>query len=151
MSKKSATSSKFENNWLTKSLENLEKSIWPPLDPDEGSYLIKTCNHLRKKQLQNFSTEDLRIMIGQDIGLKFLIPVAIKTLTENILAEGDLYPGDLLKCVLTSDKDYWQENRDNWTIVCELFEKNMTKLEAAEVIQSIKKDWTDNYSEFKKK
>ncbi len=54
---------KLENNWRQKSLESLEKKTWPALSSDEGSYLIKTCNSLRKKQLQDFTTEDLRIMI----------------------------------------------------------------------------------------
>lgn len=65
---------KFENNWKSKSLENLEKDIWSPLHKDENSYLIQTCHKLRKKQLKDFEIEDLRIMIGQNIGLNFLIP-----------------------------------------------------------------------------
>ncbi len=32
---------------------------------------VITCHKLRKKQLNNFDIEDLRIMIGQNIGLIF--------------------------------------------------------------------------------
>ena len=111
---------KLENNWRQKSLESLEKKTWPALSSDEGSYLIKTCNSLRKKQLQDFTTEDLRIMIGQEIGLYFLIPLAIDTLTDNLFAEGDYYEGDLLKSVLDVDTKFWNDNKDYWQQLNEL-------------------------------
>lgn len=103
---------KFENNWRQKSLESLEKNIWPALSSDEGSYLIKTCNSLRKKQLQDFTTEDLRIMIGQEIGLYFLMLLAIETLTDDLFAEGDI--GPLLKNVLEADTKFWDDNKNYW-------------------------------------
>ncbi len=105
---------KLENNWRQQSLERLEKKAWPSLSSDEGSYLIKTCNSLRKKQLQDFTTEDLRIMIGQEIGVYFLMPLAIETLTENLFAEGDMYEGDLLKSVLEVETKFWDDNKNYW-------------------------------------
>lgn len=104
----------MENNWRYKTLENLEKNVWPTLGSDEGSHLIKTCHELRKKQLQDFTTEDLRIMIGQEIGLYFLIPLAIETLTNDLFAEGDMYEGDLLKNVLEVDTKFWDNNIKYW-------------------------------------
>lgn len=105
---------KLENNWREKTLETLEKDIWPALTDNDASYLIKTCNALRKKQLKHFTTEDLRIMIGQEIGLYFLIPLALETLTDNLFAEGDMYPGDLLKNVLDVDTPFWDNNQNYW-------------------------------------
>ena len=105
---------KLETNWRQKSLESREKKTWPALSSDEGSYLIKICNTLRKKQLQDFTTEDLRIMIGQEIGLYFLMPLAIETLTGNLFAEGDYYEGDLLKSVLEVDTKFWDDNKNYW-------------------------------------
>ena len=105
---------KLENNWRLKSLESLEKKIWPPFSSDEGSYLIKTCNSLRKKQLQDFTTEDLRIMIGQEIGLYFLMPLAIEKLAETLFAGGDMYEGDLLKNVLDINTSFWDDNKNYW-------------------------------------
>lgn len=141
---------KFENNWKHKTLENLEKSVWPPLDSSEGSHLIKTCNALRKKQLKDFSVEDLRIMIGQDIGLNFLIPLAIEVLRNNILAEGDLYEGDLLKSVLTSDKEYWSISTETLKAMCNIFEQNEQKLKEYDTTWEIRKSWFDSYKELKK-
>lgn len=63
-------------------------------------------------------------MIGQNIGLDYLIPLAIDKLKDNILAEGDFHEGDFLKNVLTCNKKYWLNNKENWGIICELFIKN---------------------------
>lgn len=40
---KKTSNIKFEKNWKDKTLENLEKKIWPSLDSDENSQLVKTC------------------------------------------------------------------------------------------------------------
>lgn len=140
---------KLESNWTTKTLESLEKNIWPPINSSQESYLVNTTHALRKKQLKDFSIEDLRIMIGQDIGLKFLVPFAISILQNNILAEGDYYEGDLLKSVLTSDKNYWANSKENWVLVCRIFEKNEQTLHNTDTTWEIKKTWFDSYKEFK--
>ena len=59
----------MDNKVISKTLEYLENEIWS--SQHDNSYLVRTCNLLRKKQLQDFTTEDLRIMIGQEIGLKW--------------------------------------------------------------------------------
>jgi hypothetical protein len=48
-------------------------------------------------------------------------------LENNILAEGDLYAGDLLKSVLDSDEEYWIKNKNLWLIVKNLY-TNSNKL-----------------------
>ncbi len=49
-------------------------------------------------------------MIGQNIGLKFLVPLALKYLHARPLAEGDFYPGDLLVSLLRAEVVFWKEN-----------------------------------------
>lgn len=61
------------------------------------------CHRLRRKPLDQFVAEDLRIMIGQQIGLQYLLPRAIALLSADPLTEGDFYPGDLLKVVLRAN------------------------------------------------
>jgi hypothetical protein len=46
-------------------------------------------------------------MIGQSIGLRWLVPLALEMLKQNPLAEADLYPGDLLNSVLAVESDFW--------------------------------------------
>jgi len=104
---------------LNNTLEQLDKHVWT--EPEYDSHLVKTCHQLRKKPLRDFTTEDLRIMVGQNISLEFLIPVAIEQLERNILAEGDFYAGDLLKSVLDSDSKFWIKNRELWSTVKKLY------------------------------
>jgi hypothetical protein len=91
---------KLENNWQQKTLENLEKEKWITFDSD--SRLIKRIKELRRVPLDNFSVEDLRLMIGQRESLEYLIPLAIEKLRADILAEGDMYKGDLLLAVVNT-------------------------------------------------
>ena len=139
----------FENNWMQKSIERLEKEYWPSIKTAEESHLVSTCNRLRKIQLKDFETEDLRIMIGQEIGLKYLVPLAIEKLTIDILVEGDYYPGDLLSAVLTIEKDFWIEFPTYWETVIEILEKQMVRIKSEEVSFEMKRDWYEKINAFK--
>ena len=102
----------------TQTLEELEGRKLD--DPGYDSYLVTTIYQLHKKPLNQFNVEDLRIMIGQSMHIKYLIPLAIAQLRKNILSQRHFYPGDLLKAVLDSDKRYWLENKDHWRIIVKL-------------------------------
>ena len=108
----------FENNWRNKTLENLEKLKWDNSESD--SRLIKRTKELRKIPLNTFTTEDLRIMIGQQIGLAYLIPLALDFLKKNLFAEGDLFEGDLLKNVFAIRTEYWDNHKESWLTLNEL-------------------------------
>jgi hypothetical protein len=88
-----------------KSLQDLEQDNWG--EPTYQSHLVTTVHMLRRKPLAEFTVEDLRIMIGQGIGLLFLIPLALERLEEDPLAAGDFYRGDLLRAVFLADESYW--------------------------------------------
>ncbi len=104
---------KFVHNWQQKTLEILENKNWG--EPDTApTGLVKKCLQLRRKTLDSFTIEDLRFMIGQQIGLPYLIPLAIEHLRVNIFAEGDMYEGDLLKQVLDIDTSFWNSNKVYW-------------------------------------
>lgn len=81
-----------------KTLDELEGVVAgePPYD----SHLVRTIYALRKKPIGEFTTEDLRITIGQARGLPYLLPIALERLEADPLAEGDFYRGDLLMSVL---------------------------------------------------
>ena len=87
-------------------IQQLEGEDWG--DPRPGSTsLIRRCTELRRKPLAEFTVEDLRIMLGQRIGVPILLPIALDVLVENPLAEGDFYPGDLLWAVLRLPVSGW--------------------------------------------
>lgn len=140
----------MKEGWVNSTLEVLLGKSVVLMKSDENSYLIVTCNNLHKKTLSEFCIEDLRIMIGQSIGLKFLLPLAIAELTKNILSEGHFYEGDLLKSVLTSDKNYWLSERAHWEIVCDLFNKNESKLASFHTTKEIRKGLFEAFLDFKK-
>ena len=138
---------KFENNWIDKTLEILENKVWEK--PDYESYLVTTCYELRKKQLKEFEIEDFRIMIGQNIGLKYLIPLALEILNNNILSEGDYYEGDLLLNVLKSDENYWKSEKENWKIMCSIFEINNEKIMNSDISKNLKSELNILFDQFK--
>jgi hypothetical protein len=98
----------MESNWRFKSLENLEKKI--PVAIEDHSHLVVRCNVILNQPLNEYSIEDIRIMIGQQIGLDYLIPLALEQLNIDVLSEGDYYPGDLLTVMLKVDKTFWKKN-----------------------------------------
>jgi hypothetical protein len=91
------------------SLEQLENDFWKN-EEEFPSGLVERCYQYRKIPLKDLAVEQLRILIGQNIGLQFLIPLAYEKLKENITAEGDTYPGDLLNAVVRSEKEFWKKN-----------------------------------------
>ncbi len=91
----------------TKSLDELEDTDWSA--PDYGSFLVQRCHALRSVPIGEMSIEDLRLLIGQNIGLKFLIPIAMEKLEANPYAQGDYYPSDLLYVIVRSCQSEWPE------------------------------------------
>ena len=87
-------------------LEQLESKVWP--EPDFNSRLVVTCHKLRKKRLEDFNVEDLRIMLGQSIGAKYLLPKAIEILRKKPFAEGDFFEGDLLVAIARHPENFNQ-------------------------------------------
>lgn len=88
-------------------LDQLDPPAWG--EPDFDSGLVQTCHRLRRKPIGEFTVEDLRIMIGQQIGLRWLMPLALEVLERDPLAEGDFFPGDLLSAALRSPVEFWAE------------------------------------------
>jgi len=66
------------------------------------------------------------VLIGQNIGLRWLIPLALERLIEDPLAEGDFFPGDLLCAVLRADEDYWRANPRLHSTVASIAEKALS-------------------------
>jgi hypothetical protein len=52
-------------------------------------------------------------MIGQQISLSILVPLAVEQLETEPIAEGRYYPGDLLAMVLKIDETFWTNHSDS--------------------------------------
>ncbi len=108
-------------------LEELEGEIWN--EPDYGSYLATSCHNLRKKPVDEFTVEDLRIMIGQNIDFSHLMPKAIEVLEANPLVMGDYYAGDLLSSVIAVDDDFLHRNRNQASKIISIAESAISSTE----------------------
>ncbi len=94
-------------------LEELERDVWGP--PRIQSHVVTACHALRRKPIGELTVEDLRLLIGQGIGLLFLVPLALEVLERDAFAEGDLFTGDLLWSVLRSSPSHWDRHREHRT------------------------------------
>ncbi|MFC7842663.1 contact-dependent growth inhibition system immunity protein [Streptomyces sp. NPDC057382] len=93
------------------SLEALEGHQWPT-PPPHATRLVATTHALRRRPIGELTVENLRLLIGQNVGLRHLLPLALEVLRDNPMAEGDLYEGDLLSAVLTRDQVVWTDFPD---------------------------------------
>jgi hypothetical protein len=91
---------------ITLSVEQLENEYWKEADFPTG--LVERCFRYRKIPIGDLTPEQLRILIGQQIGLKYILPLALKILEQNLLTEAYLYEGDLLASVLDVDASFWR-------------------------------------------
>ncbi|MGV3660134.1 MAG: contact-dependent growth inhibition system immunity protein [Prosthecobacter sp.] len=92
---------------LNRSLQELDGEDWG--EPNYASSLVIECHRLRRLALRDFTDSDLRRMIGQQISLPYLVPLALRELHGRPQADGDLYPGALLESVLKVEAAFWEK------------------------------------------
>lgn len=97
--------------WSPKTLTELEGD-WG--EPTYSSYVVTNSHALRKKPLREFTPEDLRFMLGQQISLPTLMPMALDVLADNPFVGGDMCAGALLHSALRVDKQFWQDHQQLW-------------------------------------
>ncbi len=116
------------------SIEALESQYWDDIEFD--SYVVRTAQEARKKPLSKLSKEEIRLLIGQKIGLKYVIPKAIDLLEQNPLIEVYYYEGDLLSNMLKLSFDDWCDNYDQLHSFQIILEKNLPSILVSEEISS---------------
>lgn len=92
------------------SLEQLDGQRWPDPGPD-ATGLVKGVHSLRRRPVGSLKAHELARLIGQDVGLRWLLPVALEILRDTAPEEaaGGFYDDDLLVAVLTCKQEAWQE------------------------------------------
>ncbi|MFG2904053.1 contact-dependent growth inhibition system immunity protein [Kitasatospora sp. NPDC048286] len=116
-----------------RSLEELERDRWSAPSGGE-TRLMATVRELRGKPIGGLTVEDMRLLIRQDVGLAYLLPLAVDILRADPLAEGDMYEGDLLAAVLTRSAEVWSEIPDLEQ------EVRLIVSESADVPQALKRE-----------
>ncbi|MGW0791877.1 contact-dependent growth inhibition system immunity protein [Streptomyces sp. NPDC002911] len=96
-----------------KSLEDLEGVTWPE-PPPSATGLVRTVYALRKSPIGSLNAHELARMIGQDVGVPWLLPLALEILRDTAQEQpgGGFYDDDLLTAVLTRRADTWRSAPD---------------------------------------
>ncbi|MDE7121715.1 MAG: hypothetical protein K2O42_06100 [Oscillospiraceae bacterium] len=119
---------------INKSIEELENDYWS--EPTFNSYVITTCHKARQKPLKFLSNEEIRCLIGQKIGLRFLLPIAVDILKNDPLIEITYFEGDLLLALLRLDITDWEYNQDERKQLMTIIRSNRSLIEQCEEISS---------------
>lgn len=107
---------------LSSTLTELENDDWGQPPSDAPPYVQK-CYALRHVRIGDLDAEGLRLLIGQDVGLKHLMPLALNLLRSDPLTAGRNYPGDLLVSVLGVDRNYFKSNPSIRSMAVELLHR----------------------------
>lgn len=110
-------------------LENIECT-----DCGLDSYVVRTSINALKKPLNQLSIEEVRLLITQKLGVKYLLPVAVGALENDLFQEVKYYDGDLLNAVLHLPMSFWNDNKDEYEKMCVLIKSNYSKIQSAEFI-----------------
>jgi hypothetical protein len=94
--------------------------------------MMARCHALRKLPIGQLAPGDLRILIGQGIGIEYLMPLALELLFKNPLIEGDYYPGDLLSAAMSTDRAFWSLHSDERARLGQIAAKLRSELAATD-------------------
>ncbi|GAJ82130.1 hypothetical protein NBRGN_047_00560 [Nocardia brasiliensis NBRC 14402] len=104
------------------SIEQLDGVVWPQ-PPEDATRLMRAVYELRRRPIRELTPEDSRILLGQSEGVAALLPRALRVLSENPLAEGDYYPGDLLVAALGVPASFWRDNPEHIAQIRQVIQK----------------------------
>lgn len=105
-----------------------EQLLGPLEPPVLNSGLTESVHRLWRTPVKRFSLGDLRLLIGQQLALEYLVPIALTHLQEHPLAEGTYYPGDLLKMVATVPESYWDRRPDLRPTIVTALERALARI-----------------------
>jgi CDI immunity proteins len=131
---------------MGQTLEQLENEIWG--EPEYHSHLVLTCHSLHKKPIDQFTAADLRIMIGQNFGTKYLMPQALNILKSEPLIASELYEGDLLSSLVTLPKEYWNEHPEHVSQAREIASNAIKLMKEQEDIDSVDEKLIERAEQF---
>jgi hypothetical protein len=98
--------------WPDLTLTQLEGQDWG--EPTYPSYVVTNSHRLRYKPLRDYSPEDLRFMLGQQISLPILMPMALDVLEADPFAGGDMQKGALLHMAVRVAPQFWRDHPQLW-------------------------------------
>ncbi|MFF1379120.1 contact-dependent growth inhibition system immunity protein [Streptomyces sp. NPDC058308] len=90
------------------SLEELEGRRWPA-PPADATPMVRNVHELRRRPVGTLEPHELARLIGQDVGLPWLLPLAVEILRDTApkQVEGGWFDDDLLYAVVTRKPEVW--------------------------------------------
>ena len=94
-----------------RTLEELDGQNWG--EPETApTPMVARCLRMRRTPLYLLSQSDLRLLISQKIGLKYIVPKAMELISKDAMIQTEYYPGDLLCALFAIDKEYWSQKTE---------------------------------------
>jgi hypothetical protein len=69
--------------------------------------LVVRCYALRRTPVGELTTEEMRLLLGQDVGVRCILPRVVEVLEADLMVAGDLFPGDILLAALRARDEHW--------------------------------------------
>lgn len=120
-------------NDLSKSIEELEDSYWQDCGLD--TYVVRTGQAARKKPLSQLTNEEVRLLIGQRIGLKYVIPLAVSIVSAEPFIEVTFYEGDLLGELLQLSEADWKDDPEELESFMAVVRENISAIRTREYVK----------------
>lgn len=98
-------------------LMKLEPSLPPYVTP-----MIERIEAACATPVRDLSVDQIRLLVGQQTGLEFIMPRALYELSKNPLVDASYYQGDLLNACLGVDSEFWMKHEGLWYDLNTIFE-----------------------------
>jgi hypothetical protein len=82
--------------------------------PPYATQMVEQIEIACATPLKDLSVDQVRLLIGQQIGLEFIMPRALYELSKNPLVYASYYQGDLLNACLSVDREFWMQHEGHW-------------------------------------
>ncbi|MBI2431936.1 MAG: hypothetical protein HYV26_03610 [Candidatus Hydrogenedentes bacterium] len=93
--------------------------------------------HLVTKPVRRLTPAELWYLIGHDLGLEHLVPLALEKLEDDPLMQAHTYPGDLLVVLMEARPAFWREQHALWLEVIGLLEAAIQTIQARAEAQEL--------------
>lgn len=104
------------------------------MDCGIDSYVVRTSLNALKKPLNQLDIQEIRLLITQKLGVKYVLPVAVNALEDDIFQEVTYYDGDLLNAVLNLPMSFWNDNKNEYEKMRILIKNNYLKIQKSEFV-----------------
>ena len=97
-------------------------------EPKFKSYVVITSTKAVKKPIKDLTTEEIRLLIGQRLGVKYLLHRAVLIVEKDPLICASLYEGDLMHVLLELEPEEWAENELDYSLFKRIVSKHKAEL-----------------------